>query len=794
MGSEARTRLAFGGVLAVTLITFGQLFAGGDYAGPALLAALSATGISMLCRRLGAGPWLTAWASLTAMAAYLCLVFEPAELFYGLPTPAAAAGIAGSVRRAVTASSADFAPVPLRPGYVIMTVAGMWACATLGEIATFRWRRPLLAGLGPTVLVAFLMIVGEDSIGTALVLAFIAALLTYWALESTHRLRSWGRWVGAWTNREGDSDGVTGRVARRMGLGAVAAAIAAPLIVPAFGSGLLTWRTHVEGGPGNGAGSGSGPGGGGGAINPFVDLQPKLLEQTDAELFRVEAEAPSYWRLLSLPDFDGRLWTQGDSEARPLDGDTVAGERPPELTRTLDQAYELTGLTGRFAPAAERPFVVTEGSDQFGADDETRHLEASDGDVSGLDYSVRSLLPELKFEELRVAQVGGLGELEDDYLELPSSIDVRIANLAARWVRRAGATTDLESLVALQDRFQNSGGFLYAENVAPQDDDGYLYRFLTQTRAGYCQQYATAFAVMARALGYPTRVSVGFLPGNGDPDNEGTFIVRGTHAHAWPEVYFEDYGWVIFEPTPRSIATEPGYTREAQVNGNFEGNVFSDPDISGGLSLDGRNNPSVGEGSIGCPPELSQAECEANLSNPAANSPSRDPEDDFAWQERFAVIWRASLVALALFLVLVPLAKGLRTRLRYGRAATPSEVTAAAFAQFLDDASELSLVRAPSESAIAYTSRLARRRVVAELQAGRLARLYEQAEYSAPGTTEEQAGEAKRLAKLLRRSLWDRASWWMRLRRLFSPTGLIAGARRGARPRLRPRAASTLLD
>ncbi|CAN5646427.1 DUF3488 and transglutaminase-like domain-containing protein [soil metagenome] len=786
MGTEARTRLALGGLLAVTLLAFGQLFAGDDYVGPALLGAMAATGASMLCRRLGAGPWLTLWVSLIGLAWYLCIVFESDQLFYGFPTPQAATGLINSITRAVNASSADFAPVPLRPGYVIMTVAGLWACATLGEIATFRWRRPLLASLGPIALVAFLMIVGQGPLAGPLVLVFVAALLTYWALESTHRLRSWGRWVGAWTNREEDTDGVTGRVARRMGLGAVAAALVAPLIVPAFGSGVLTWRTPVEGGPGNGAaGSGSGPGGGGGAIDPFVDLQPKLLRQTEAELFTVQAEAPAYWRLLSLTEFDGQIWSAGDFDTRPLEEGLVGGTSP-EGTRGVTQTYRLTGLEGEYAPAAEKPSEVTEGGEEFHADVETQHLKAADGSVANLEYTVRSELPDLEYNELRTAQVGDLGESQDVYLDLPTDFDIRILRLAERWIEQAGATTDFDRLVALQDRFQTSGEFIYSENVAAQDDDDYLFRFLTQTREGYCQQFATAFGVMARSLGYPTRLSVGFLPGNSDPEEDGTYVVRGTHAHAWPEVYFEDYGWVSFEPTPRSIASLP-HTQEPQPRTD-SGNPFSD--IGPGLGLDGRNNPRAGSGVPSCE-GLTQAECQANIANPGADAAlPRVPTDDFAWQRRFAIIWRVALVLLALFLLLVPLLKEIRTRRRYGRAQSPSGATAAAFSQFIDDASELTMQRAPSESAIAYASRLGRGQLVGPLQAGRLAYLYERAEYSASGTSEGQAAEARRLARMLRRSMWKQASWWMRLRRLFSPTGLVASLRRSPRPRLRSRRAA----
>ncbi|MGH2827889.1 MAG: transglutaminase TgpA family protein [Actinomycetota bacterium] len=790
MGSEARARLAFGGLLLVTLFAFGELFVSGEFLGPALLGMLVATALTMSCRRLGAGPLLSMWVSLTGLAFYLCIVFESEELLYGLPTPSAAAGIIGSITRAVESSSLDFAPVPLRPGYVIMAVAGMWACATLGEVATFRWRRPLLATMGPTSMFTFLMIVGEDSLGGLLALLFVAALLTFWAVEATHRLRSWGRWVGAWSNREEDPDGATGRLARRMGASAIAAAIVAPLIVPALGAGLLTWRTPVAGGPSDGAASGVGAGSGG-AVNPFVDVRPKLLEQTDAELFRVTAERQSYWRLVSLSDFDGEVWSEGETPLRDLDGTQVGGEQPSDLTEPLSQSYELTGLHGRFAPAAEKPTEVIEGADQFTTNAETQHLEAADHDVSGLRYEVISREPDLSFAELKDAVPGGLGETEATYLQLPDDIDSRIPELAEDWIAQAGAASDFERLVALQDRFQTSGEFVYSQKVPPpENQENYLAAFLFETRTGYCQQYATAFAVMARSLGYPTRLSVGFLPGNQDPQDPGTYIVRGTHAHTWPEVYFADHGWVRFEPTPRPLSPEFAYTQDpAMVRGL---GVFSDlsPDGNPGQVTNPAGNDPLTDGN--CPTNL--PDCVNGQIDPGSRGTALGGAEDFAWQATFSVILRATLVALVLFLVVVPALKALRVRRRYRRAATPSERTAAAFSEFIDDASELGEARAPSESAIAYASRLVRSGKTGEQHCGRLALLYERAEYSARGTTAEQASEARWLARSLRQSMWRRASWWMRLRRLFSPTGLLTRRNvRISKPRLRARLANRSL-
>ncbi|HEX6475654.1 MAG TPA: transglutaminase-like domain-containing protein, partial [Acidimicrobiales bacterium] len=99
--------------------------------------------------------------------------------------------------------------------------------------------------------------------------------------------------------------------------------------------------------------------------------------------------------------------------------------------------------------------------------------------------------------------------------------------------------------LALQNWFRDN--FRYSLTVPPGHDDNAMLRFLS-ARQGYCEQFAGTYAVMARSLGLPTRVAVGFTPGQLEAD--GLYHVRALNAHAWPEVLLGRYGWVSFEPTP----------------------------------------------------------------------------------------------------------------------------------------------------------------------------------------------------------------------------------------------------
>src|SRR5690606_31594525 len=108
--------------------------------------------------------------------------------------------------------------------------------------------------------------------------------------------------------------------------------------------------------------------------------------------------------------------------------------------------------------------------------------------------------------------------------------------------------------LALQTYFRDISNFRYDTRVPEARTEDAVWDFLTQ-RTGYCVQFATAMTIMARTLGVPARIGVGFLPGRADTSVVGRYVVSGRQAHAWPELYFADAGWVRFEPTP---ATQTG--------------------------------------------------------------------------------------------------------------------------------------------------------------------------------------------------------------------------------------------
>lgn len=768
MGSEGRTRLALAALLGTTIAAYIQVMRPGNYAGPVLLGMALAGGLAVAARRLGLGTPVSAIVSALALLTYLGLVFAAEQTAYGLPTPASAAALARAVVRAYDFVELDFAPVPVRPGYVVMLVTGLWGATALGEIATFRWRRPLLASIGPIALFSIAVVVGTGTFVPVLVVLFLAALLTFWGFESVHRLRSWGRWVSTWPGRSDDEPtSVVGAVGRKMAASTIALALVSPFVLPALGDGALAWRSGIGGGTGDGTG-----GGGGTSIDPLVSIASTLTGRSEQELFRVEvfagAAAVSRWHLWTLTSFDGTQWEPAlDPTHKPIGGDVGSYQPVGAPLARLDYRVEISNLIGERMPIAYDASMI-ETNEQADQDDVL--VNPDTGDVAfareledDLAYGVTSEVPSPTEEQLRAAGVGRYG-VEPVYRELPpDAVTEDVQRLLRRWTR--GAETSFDKLVAVQERLRR---FTYSADPGLVDTtaDGvttdYLTEFLLDGRIGFCQQFATAFAVLSRELGYPTRVVVGFMPGlrQQADDGEGSvYVVRGSDAHAWPEVYFRGIGWVPFEPTPRpdQLDAVPDYT----VLGDGAGATPASGDPA---SL--RNRAS----------QLAERAGAAGGAPPRADAPARD-ESPAEWERRFARLLTIVALGAIAFLAAVPALKRWATRRRYARARDAREAVAAAFADFEQAAADLATPRARSETATAYAARVARAATLSESAGRRLAALYDAALYARSDMRDERAREARALAKQLKDGLWAQASWWSRGARLFSTRGLALPGR-----------------
>jgi transglutaminase-like putative cysteine protease len=218
---------------------------------------------------------------------------------------------------------------------------------------------------------------------------------------------------------------------------------------------------------------------------------------------------------------------------------------------SYDYDISVTSLQNPYLPL---PYPITDLADRSGLgsawhlDPDTGVAFSQGAPATGLKYRVIALQPNLRAADLRDATVPP-GQFWPQ-LALPSGLSPEVATLAQQAV--AGSDTNYDKALALQRWFTTDGGFRYSTSVRSGADADYLAEFLRE-RIGYCEQYAAAMAVMARTLGIPSRVAVGFTQGSRLDDD--TWQVTVHDAHAWPELWFGGIGWVRFEPTPRSDAT-----------------------------------------------------------------------------------------------------------------------------------------------------------------------------------------------------------------------------------------------
>ncbi len=290
-----------------------------------------------------------------------------------------------------------------------------------------------------------------------------------------------------------------------------------------------------------------------------VAALPSVAETAPAAR-AVDARLVGPLRAFTLTTFDGRTWERTEPEAVQdwdpttlLSSDAaVAGSAPDPAAGTLAQVDVVVGaLRESRLPVSTHPRTVQVPGD-WGWDPRRDEVVGEDSTDADLAYSMLVQVPELTPDELRGAPVGTPPDA-GPYTVVPDTehredVERLVAELTA------DADTPYAQAMALQGWLRSASNFTYDTRVPPARTSDAVWDFL-ESRRGYCVQFATAMTVMARMLDIPARVGVGFLPGERAED--GTYVVTGRLAHAWPELYFEGQGWVRFEPTPASQTGAP---------------------------------------------------------------------------------------------------------------------------------------------------------------------------------------------------------------------------------------------
>ena len=167
--------------------------------------------------------------------------------------------------------------------------------------------------------------------------------------------------------------------------------------------------------------------------------------------------------------------------------------------------------------------------------------------ISGETYDMVSLVSTATNEDLRRSGTEYDASITDHYLQLPGDLPERVRELAGRLTRTADTPLDKARAI---ETYLRGESFTYSQDIEapPTDSDG-VDHFLFETRTGYSDYFASSMAVMLRSVGIPARLAAGYAPGEFD-EASGLNAVRDSDSHAWVQVYFPEFGWIDFEPTP----------------------------------------------------------------------------------------------------------------------------------------------------------------------------------------------------------------------------------------------------
>lgn len=581
--------------------------------------------------------WWHSLVGLVASVLMLLWVFVPQHLFYGLPTATTGRDISDLVNQAGQIMQSEHAPLASSSPLRLLVASALVALLCLTDVLGVLLRQPLLAA---APLLEVLAVASATSSRSASPFWFAAAAIGFLLiLLAGTRLQdlAWGPSV----------DGSAGRLGggRRMAVTGIIAALIVPLVLPGVPTNLLARAAHH-----NGTGDGTGNGSGQMVLNDLASLRGALLRPTSSPLFQLHVspgDEPFYIRLAVADQFTPDGWVSSNrvipSTGIPLDQgrypiDPLDKEPEGVQSFPIEATFTISYLGGSNLPLLSNPEVLRTAGGLWNSQNSTVDAARLRHNLTYTE-SVHQLAPTIA--QLRAApdwSGSGNDELDAQYRNLPSQ-PAEVVSLAQQLT--AGRTSAYDKALAISDYFTNGkNGFVYSLNAPNNDSPNALVGFLTK-KAGYCQQYAAAAAVLMREAGLPARVVVGFT--HRPPDGNGIINVTSGDAHAWVEVYFSGIGWIPFDPTP---LTGADVTREVALPWAAHPNQ----------ALSSTAEPTANKGPSG----ISSASTSSSAAAAGSNSGSGIPP----------LVWEAGAPLVGLLLVLLLVVWGprlLRVRQRRRR-------------------------------------------------------------------------------------------------------------------------------
>lgn len=273
--------------------------------------------------------------------------------------------------------------------------------------------------------------------------------------------------------------------------------------------------------------------------------RPRLSERV---VMSVRSPLVAFWRTEVFDEWDGSRWSRSRGrEGGVIEGGRVVPDADDLAARRGESSTQEFRLEAGYAtalPSAASPVRV---------EADAQLVQRSDGTLvspfdplgSGTTYTVESRQVRVDPDRLRATSGDDVPAAVRDRYAQASTTTERVAQLARD--ATAGASNDYDRIRALERWMDDNTRYSLDAPLSPAGVD-VVDHFLFTERLGWCEQIASSLVVMARSLGIPARLAVGFAPGDWDPVGN-RFVVRERDAHAWAEVWFPEAGWVAFDPT-----------------------------------------------------------------------------------------------------------------------------------------------------------------------------------------------------------------------------------------------------
>ncbi|WP_086314359.1 hypothetical protein A5821_001922 [Enterococcus sp. 7F3_DIV0205] len=296
-------------------------------------------------------------------------------------------------------------------------------------------------------------------------------------------------------------------------------------------------------------------------------------------LFTAKQTSGHYWRVETKNYFTGKGW-KNTSEVV-----SVSDEQPLSISTNPEYQGHLgadTTITLSFMEATEYlPYPYGNISipfNEIGRTEQIKEKERINLVTPSEKINLTWTKPSFTQEEMQ--QVPYAISQDIQMTQVPMTTPERVQKLAVSLTENQ--ETLLGKVKAIERYLKQEGNYRYSKIDTPftPPNEDYVDHFLFESKIGYCDNFSSAMILLLRSIGIPSRWAKGFSSGsitsNKDAEYQ-EYTIKNSDAHSWPEVYFQGYGWIPFEPTPgftndirQSTATSNSTSESKPVNNSSE--------------------------------------------------------------------------------------------------------------------------------------------------------------------------------------------------------------------------------